>query len=39
MSIWNDDRRYGTDDERREWRQDVNSEYAREAYYDKEAEK
>lgn len=35
MSILNDDRQYGTDEERQEWLQEVNSEYRREEYEDR----
>lgn len=35
MSILNDDRQYGTDEERQEWVQEVNSEYRREEYEDR----
>lgn len=36
MSILNDDRRFGTDEERREWLQEVNYEYMKEQYNDEE---
>ena len=38
MSILNDDRRSGTDEERREWQQEVNYEYMKEQYNDEENE-
>ena len=38
MSIHNDDRQYGTDEERAEWKQELNWEYARQEYYDRRAE-
>ena len=34
MSILSDDRRYGTDDERAEWKQEVNYEYRKQEYDD-----
>ena len=35
MSILNDDRQHGTDEERQEWLQEVNWEYRREEYEDR----
>ena len=34
MSIHNDDRQYGTDEERAEWKQEVNAEYRKQEYDD-----
>ena len=36
MSILNDDRQSGSDDQRREWLQEVNYEYRKEQYQDEE---
>ena len=36
MSILNDDRRFGSDEERSEWQQEVNYEYRKEQYNDEE---
>ena len=36
MSIYNDDRRYGTDEERREWEQEMMYEARKQAYEDEE---
>ena len=35
MSIHNDDRQYGTDEERAEWMQELKSEYRKQEYEDK----
>lgn len=35
MSLWNDDRQYGTDEQRREWKTEVNAEYRRETACDR----
>ena len=34
MSIHNDDRQYGTDEERREWEQELKAEYRKQEYDD-----
>lgn len=38
MSLFNDDRRYGTDKERREWKQELDYEYRRQEARDREQE-
>lgn len=35
MSIHNDDRQYGTDEERREWEQELKAEYRKQEYDDR----
>lgn len=34
MSILNDDRKYGTEEEREEWKREVKDEYRRQEYFD-----
>ena len=38
MSILNDDRRFGSEEERAEWQQEMKEEYLRQEYFDRERE-
>lgn len=38
MSILNDSREFGTEEEYNDWRRDVDWEYRRQDYYDRKAE-
>lgn len=38
MSILNDERRYGTDEEHREWKQEADYEYRKQEYQDMDRE-
>lgn len=38
MSILNDDRRYGSDEEQAEWKSEMIAEYRRQEAYDRECE-